>query len=165
MAVETERRWGPVLILAAAALGVFAGAIFVELLQSDDGALAEFDIPPRGVTVAEYLPNGTPVFVIHALNGEISVVRAISAHIESDRMGWCPSSRTIEDLDHGARWNERGSYVSGPAPTDLVTYAYDLHPGLSLISVTRELTVGGRSDEQQVGGPPCEPNEFLLHPG
>lgn len=86
---------------------------------------AVLDLPAVGEASAEWLEDGTPVFVARHDDGQVTVVQALSTHQlwGLDKMiGWCPSSRTFDDVQHGSQWNERGTYIGGPAPTGLVTY-------------------------------------------
>lgn len=87
---------------------------------------AVLDLPPVGQANAEWLDDGTPVFVARHDDRHVSVVLALSTHTPAwgfDKMiGWCPSSRTFEDVQHGSQWNAHGTYLGGPAPTGLVTF-------------------------------------------
>lgn len=88
----------------------------------DEGAL---ELPPRGEVRPEWLADGTPVFVVHHDDGQISVVEAVSTHNPTGLnkvVGWCASSRTFDDSWHASQWDAHGSYFSGPAPTGLPTY-------------------------------------------
>jgi Protein of unknown function (DUF4232) len=83
-----------------------------------------FDVPPAGTVAPALLSDGRPVFVVH-LEGGVGVVDAGS----TDRpwgigalVAWCPSSRTFDDLFHGARWSAAGSHLTGPADGDLTIY-------------------------------------------
>jgi len=130
--------------------------------DSDPNFLA---IPDVGGTRAAFLEDGHPVFVVHDLDGTIHVIDAISTHIAEDQMAWCPSSRTIDDVFHGARWDPQGRYVSGPGPTDLGRYIFELADGESALTVSAYLEPTLRS-ESSVGmaGPSCVDSDYQIHP-
>jgi len=136
---RTSRRPGPRLWWAVAS-GVFVAAAILLLIvfaRSRSGVRAlsgsdGLEIPPVGGFVAANLADGRPVFVLHHEDGTVGVVDAFSTHVPfgiGKLVGWCPSSRTFDDPFHGARWDEYGDYVLGPAPTGLVTYQISFIPG------------------------------------
>jgi len=112
------------------------------------------EVPPVGGVVAANLADGRPVFVLHHEDGTVGVVDAFSTHVPygiGKLIGWCPSSRTFDDPFHGAKWDEYGDYVLGPAPIGLVTYHFSLIPG--------------DNDQVHVDGPiPSHPRGFLTQP-
>ena len=88
--------------------------------------------PAVGETVATFLRDGHPVFVVDHEDGSLSVVDAFSTDAPFGigyMVGWCESSRTFDDLHGGAKFDETGRYVLGPAPTGLATYAASLLVG------------------------------------
>jgi len=159
-----ERRWGPVIALAAVAVVFFvATAIYQE--NQPDPPLAVLDIPPNGIAEAAYLNDGSPVFVVQ-IDGTVRVVSAVSSHLEEDRIAWCPTSRTVDDLDHGSKWDTSGRYIAGPAPTDLSVYEIETDFDLRTVTVVKEIVPTGRSDRQTLSGPPCDLiGGYLRHPG
>lgn len=115
--------WISVVVLA---IGMTVAAVVVASTSNDDEpiGLGVLPLPALGSTEPGELHDGHLVFVTHDLDGTVSVLDAISADVESDPMGWCATSRTIDDIYRGARWDAQGRYVSGPAPTDLGSYEY-----------------------------------------
>lgn len=82
-------------------------------------------LPPVGSTAPEFLPDGTPVFVVHPAEGDVHVVEAISTHTPYDLskpVGWCASSGGFEDWVHGSKWDATGRRRDGPTPLGLTTY-------------------------------------------
>ncbi len=132
-------------------------------------SLARLTVPPVGATEPAFLDDGHPVFVIHDLDGAIYVVEAVSAHLEPDAMGWCPSSRTIDDVLHGARWDDQGRYIAGPGSTDLGTYRTDPSADLRTVVVLEFVPPTSRSvNPTGFAGPACDQSgggEYDIHPG
>jgi hypothetical protein len=82
-------------------------------------------VPAIGQTDAQFLDDGSPVFVVHQSDGTISVVSALSTHRPwgvGTVIGWCARARDFEDWSHGSVWDETGAKVGGPAPSGLETY-------------------------------------------
>lgn len=160
----TRPGWFTVLIVAA---GAALALVIIALLTSSENGdpLGTLAIPAPGDTVAATLADGDPVFVTHSPDGEIAVVEAISTHIASDPMAWCPSSRTIDGVDHGARWDPSGRYLAGPGRTDLGTYEFVVSDDGNSLEVTKYSPPDGRSFESSgVAGPSCETGGYELHP-
>lgn len=100
--------------------GGLAVALFLTLAPPADSVLS---LPAPGETRADYLGDGTPVFVVRHADGTVSVISAFSGHVPSVAKldWWCPATRQFEDPFHGSRWDEWGSRLSGPSPRDLAT--------------------------------------------
>lgn len=123
-------------------------------------------VPAIGDTVGDFLVDGTPVFVVHSVDGSVHVVEAVSTHLTDDPMGWCAATRTIEDVAHGAKWDETGRYVAGPARSDLGTFELGLSDEFSDVEVRSYLPAVGRSDPGAISGESCEQSGLMhLHPG
>jgi hypothetical protein len=157
--------------IRVAALVVAAGAVAIIALvniTADTPAplgLGEFALPAVGAIEPRLLHDGHPVFVSHDLEGTISVIDGISTHNVADWMGWCPSSRTIEDIFHGARWDAQGRYMAGPGPSNLGLYEYEVAADDESLVVTEYLGTSPRT-QSPTGptGPPCEDGEYEVHP-
>jgi hypothetical protein len=87
-------------------------------------------VPPVGRTAPAFLPDGRPIFVVHHLDGSVSLVDAFSPHRAfgfEELVVWCPSSRHFVEWAHEAHFDERGTWHSaGPAPESLVTYRFEV---------------------------------------
>ncbi|MDQ2964807.1 MAG: hypothetical protein M3R57_03050, partial [Chloroflexota bacterium] len=84
-------------------------------------------VPPRGETSAVFLSDGRPVFVVHHLDGTVSVVDAFSSHRAwgvEEMTVWCPSTRQFVEVAHEAHFDEYGGFASPPAPGGVATFAF-----------------------------------------
>ena len=114
-------RWGVV----AAVTGWIAGVGALAAWYVYNPSLPRVAVPPPGVVAADYLADGTPVWVASGDNG-VSVFEALSTHRPGDldwAVGWCESERAFIDYLGASRWDETGAYVGGPAPSGLTRYA------------------------------------------
>jgi hypothetical protein len=175
---RTSRGPGPRLWWAVAS-GVFVAAAILLLIvfaRSRSGVRAMsgsdvLEVPPVGGVVATNLGDGRPVFVLHHEDGTVGVVDAFSTHVPfgiGKLVGWCPSSRTFDDPFHGARWDEYGDYVLGPAPTGLVTYQVSFIPGdhnqLHVDGPIPSLPRGSLTRPFQPAGPFCQSTTRMVLP-
>lgn len=121
---------------AVVAFAVFALAAFFvwkafpaapDSLQPADSDVVT--VPPRGETSAVFLADGRPVFVVHHLDGTVSVVDAFSSHrawgVEELNV-WCPSTRQFVEVAHEAHFDEYGDWSAGPAPGGLETFGFQV---------------------------------------
>jgi Rieske Fe-S protein len=139
--------------------------LLVGACSGDDRGFGVLDVPEVGGVEPGSLRDGHPVFVVHHPDGSIHVVEAISAHLEDDTMAWCPSSRTIDDVPHGSRWDAKGRYVSGPSPTDLGTYRIDVASDGETVVVLAYVEPAPRSTiSDGVAGPTCIDGGYEIHP-
>lgn len=151
------------LVLLAVGVAVAAVAIALQDDGAPEGTLGKFDIPDVGVTEPEELVDGQPVFVITDLDGAVSVVAAVSTHLPGDPMGWCPESRTIEDVPHGGRFDVKGRYVSGPGTSDLGTYTVEID-GSSLVVLSYIEPVGRSGIPHPGMTGDCADGGYEIHP-
>ena len=131
--------------------------------QGADNGLGLLDLPPLGKVEPGVLADGSPVFVVHDLDGTVSVLRAESTHNPAEPVGWCPSSRTVDGVLFGSKWDPHGRYVAGPAPKDLGSYEIRLDSEqIVVVAYTepspRSLTSDG------FAGPICEAGGYQVHP-
>ena len=127
------------------------------------------DVPPLGQVAPANLADGRPVFVAHHADGTVEVIDGFSTHVPwglAKLIAWCSTSRTFDDVFHGARWNERGTYISGPAPTGLATYHSTIQPDGRLLVGSRipPASRPSRGDEVQSEGPFCMTSANLEYP-
>jgi hypothetical protein len=121
----TARHWA----LTTIVLGIAAAAAVVILLLRPAATrftvAATIAAPAPGEVRADYLADGTPVWVISHADGEVSVLSAFDTHVPAGvhkLTWWCPASRAVEDPRHGSTWDEYGVKITGPAPAALPRY-------------------------------------------
>jgi hypothetical protein len=124
------------------------------------------DVPGKGETAPAFLADGHPVFVVQHEDGNVSVVDAFSTHRPwgvEELIGWCPSSRTFDEPEHGAKFNEYGQYVAGPAAADLARYEVERMG--NRVWVGSVIVPTTRSENPRVGfqGELCEGAPLTLH--
>ena len=76
--------------------------------------------PAPGEARADYLPDGTPVWVMGHDDGTVSVLSGFDTHtpLNLNKLNWwCRTSDAIENPAHGSKWDEYGVKIDGPAPT------------------------------------------------
>jgi len=124
-------------------------------------------VPPRGETSAVFLADGRPAFVVHHLNGTVSVVDAFSSHRAwgfEELNVWCPSTRQFVEVAHEAHFDEYGTLVKGgPAGWGgVATFTFAVvatdavgDPAQIQVENIREPTTPGR--DSGVGRPPFCP--------
>ncbi|MGH2662053.1 MAG: hypothetical protein ACRDH8_04470 [Actinomycetota bacterium] len=160
-----------VVALAVAAVGIalaFRAFVFVPGQSAPLSTLAGSDlveVPARGEVDATFLADGHPVFVVHHKDDSVSVIDAFSTHRPwsvEELVGWCPSSRTFDEAEHGAKFNEYGEYLAGPASADLAVYG--VQPEERRMRVESALVPTTRSEDARVGfqGEVCGPGDSLL---
>jgi len=124
------RKW---ILAAAAGLAiaiVVAGALLVGRFAEPAKAPVALALPQPGETRADYLPDGTPVWVVGHQDGSVDVLSASSTHPTfgvQQLTWWCPASRAIEDPFSESAWTEYGVKVAGPAPSDLAHWSTAVH--------------------------------------
>jgi Rieske 2Fe-2S protein len=126
--IQIRRRIVGVLVLMA------VGASCIQSANpgttGDSGAEPILEAPAVGTAIAGFRMDGTPFLVVRHADGGLTAVEAISPHRATagikKLLAWCPSSRTFDDVFHGARFDEYGRYLSGPAPTGLSTIRVDV---------------------------------------
>jgi hypothetical protein len=95
------------------------------------GGLGVVNVPPLGQVAPANLADGRPVFVVHHSDGTVAVIDAFSTHVPAGitkLVAWCSTSLTFDDVFHGSKWNEGGTYLMGPAPSGLATYRSTIQP-------------------------------------
>lgn len=119
-------RW----LLTSAGLAVLVAALlFVALALTRPTPLGEAHSvgrPAPGEARAEYLADGTPAWVIAHEGDGVDVLSGISTHIPfgvAKLTWWCPTARALEDPFHGAKWDEYGVRLDGPAPGGLISWS------------------------------------------
>lgn len=85
--------------------------------------------PEPGEARSGYLEDGRPVWLVGHEDGGVSVLDAVSAYRPwgiGYLVSWCQPGQYFEDVAHGSLYDERGTYLSGPAPSGLETF--DVRP-------------------------------------
>jgi hypothetical protein len=113
-------------------------------------------VPDEGAS-AEFLCDGTPVFVIRHLDGTVSVLGALSRRAWGigHLWEWCDSARELDDI-HGSKVDEYGLKRGGPAPAGAVIYTFT-QDGHDHVEVTGDLGRPGldQPSHVQTPGPHC----------
>lgn len=105
---------------------VVIGAVVVgaNLLRRAPDVSPSLQRPPAGQARADYLADGTPVWVIGHEDGSVDVLSGFDTH-EPLGLGkllwWCPSARALDNPHHGSKWDEYGVKLGGPAPAGLAS--------------------------------------------
>jgi hypothetical protein len=129
-------------------------------------------VPPVGQTIAEELADGRPVFVVRHEDGRVDVFNAVSPRAMPTGLrillAWCPERRVFVDRSGGAAFDEFGSWLHGPSPSDMVRFVYAGGDGVESIRVLEEvagepLRTPGRGDRAPIG-PACQqPDSALVY--
>ena len=159
-------------VRAAAAIGALLGAgllvigvlVGTTLLRPDARDPMLLQRPAAGEVRPDYLADGTPVWVIGHEDGTVSVLSGFDTHRPSNLgklLWWCRSAHAFQNPEHGAKYDEYGIRIGGPAPTGLPTYAVEASG--SRISVG-ELRPGAPIGTEH-SGPREFDLEWCLEPG
>ncbi|MDQ3530635.1 MAG: hypothetical protein M3425_11950 [Actinomycetota bacterium] len=101
------------------------GLVAVAVWQTVHPTFPRVRMPLPGSVVAAELPGGTPVWVAANDDGTVAIFEAISTHRASGldwAVGWCQEEDAFIDYWGASRWDRRGRYVGGPAPSNLTAY-------------------------------------------
>ena len=147
--------------IVAAVLGLAVAAC-----SESDAGLGVLSVPAVGETQAAELDDGHPVFVVNDPDSGVHVLEAVSTHQSGSHMAWCPTSRTIDDLFHGSKWDSKGRYWAGPAPRDLGRYEFDIQADGERLVIRSYLEPAPRSEDSSGAvGPSCfETDNYEKHP-
>ncbi len=120
-------------VLAAVAIGVQTWPSTPEVpiidevedgVVQDDGTTV-LPLPEPGEVLPAHA-NGRPVFVVHAQDGDVRVLDALSPHDPYPEamkvLAYCTTSGWFEDPWHGSAFSDNGAWVGGPAPYGLATH-------------------------------------------
>lgn len=112
---------GAWLLIGLAALlgGLVLGS---NLLRQDGPGPVSLRRPAVGQVRPDYLPDGTPVWVIGHEDGTVDVLSGFDTHVPfslGKMLWWCPSARALDNPHHGSKWDEYGVKLGGPAPAGL----------------------------------------------
>jgi len=157
------------LVVAIAGLAV-AWAIAQPFHRTEvPGGLGLVDMPPVGHAAPANLADGRPVFVVDHPDGSVEVVDAFSTHVPygiGKLIAWCSTSGLFDDVYHGSKWSEDGTYLMGPAATGLATYTSTIEPDGRLM-VESMIPPQPRPDPRakvQPRGAYCTSSDELVYP-
>lgn len=109
---------GLVVLIGAVVLGT-------NLLRTDEPDMSSsLRRPAAGQVRADYLADGTPVWVIGHEDGSVDVLSGFDTHVPGNlgkMLWWCPSARALDNPNHGSKWDEYGVKLGGPAPAGLAS--------------------------------------------
>ena len=119
--------------------------------------------PAVGEVRADYLPDGTPVWVVGHGDGTVDVLSGFDTHTPwnlGKLLWWCRSAHALDNPHHGSKWDEYGTRLGGPAPTGL--------PGWEVRVQSTRVIVGepraAPADDTRPVGPDATEREWCLDP-
>ena len=124
------------------------------LLRPTPQELAVLDRPAAGEARPDHLADGTPVWVMGHDDGTVSVLSGFDTHRPFNLrkvLWWCESADALENPEHGARYDEYGTWIGGPAPGGLPTYAVEV--------IGSQISVGDPRPGAPAGTEPSGPSE------
>jgi plastocyanin len=154
-----RRRWAG-RSLAAVVLVAVAGLSLPQLVGPSvgfrDGAGdVVLPLPPVGEVAPEWLPDGTPVFVVHEENGQVHVVRAVGTFGVADvAVVWCAPAQRFYAEWTGSAFEPDGTWAVGPHPGGLVTYEVEVTQE-GTVRVTAARPAAPRPDSSSSFGTGC----------
>ncbi|MTV24511.1 hypothetical protein FTX61_03640 [Nitriliruptoraceae bacterium ZYF776] len=108
-----------------------------EVAGADGHASGTLLVPERGSASADYLDDGTPVFVSHAEDGTVRVLDAHDRHFAGKMVVFCPGIDRLLEPRAGSSYLLDGTYAGGgPSPADLSRYPAELTDDGTSIEVT-----------------------------
>lgn len=115
--------------LLGAGLAIIGLLVIPSLLRPTPQELATLERPLAGEARPDYLADGTPVWVMGHDDGTASVLSGFDTHRPFNLgklLWWCASADAFQNPEHGAKYDEYGTRIGGPAPTGLPTYAVEV---------------------------------------
>lgn len=158
--------------------GVLVWKVFSPIGGSDRSLAGPevFEVPVRGDVAPIFLSDGRPVFIVHHVDGTVSVVDAFSSHrawgVEELNV-WCPTTREFVERAHEAHFDEYGHWTSGgPAPSGVATFAFEIierdgagDPASIRIGAMGGPSPGGSAPVTDPSRPPfCPPVDGVSNP-
>ena len=113
------------LVAIGSVIGIAVVAAMSALQRPDSFVDVGLSRPAPGEARADYLPDGTPVWVIGHDDGTVSVLSGFDTHtpLNLNKLNWwCTTADALENPAHGSRWDEYGVKIGGPAPTGLPSW-------------------------------------------
>ena len=168
MSSDGRVRWVLALVIGIAV--VIGGLLVItQLLREPEPVTLKR--PAVGDVRADYLPDGTPVWVVGHEDGTVDVLSGFDPHTPSNLgklLWWCRSAHALDNPHHGSKWDEYGTRLGGPAPSGLPgwevraesTRVFVGEPRAAPAADTRP--VGGNQDEREWCMAPA-PHEVIVH--
>lgn len=158
---------GILLISVVVVVGIAIAATL--LLRGNEPRDDTFSLrrPAAGEARADYLANGTPVWVIGHADGTVDVLSGFDPHMPSNLgklLWWCPAARALDNPHHGSKWDEYGVRLGGPAPAGLPSWETAVQGGRVFIGDVRPAPPMGT----EPAGPPeaerewCGPDDGVV---
>lgn len=143
-----EHRWFRHLVWVAVA--VVASAVFA--LGASRGASDPWvevgtptDLRAEG---AVYLQR-EGLFVVHDDAYPIAVYEDVP-HLPGDRVVWCRTSRSFEEVAHGSKFDRTGAYMDGPARRGLDQAPVRVEGGVVLVDTSERITGPARRERAPI---------------
>jgi hypothetical protein len=144
-------------VAALVAMVVALPAVLRGLITQSRTSSELLDRPLPGQVAAEYLADGTPVWVVTHRDGSTDVVSGFDTHVAlgiKKLLWWCPLSRSFENPHHGSAYDEYGVKYSGPAPASLSSWSAISEDGKVAVGDARpappiRVRTGGVGDESR----------------
>lgn len=136
---------GAVIGVAVLVAAVVAGANLLRSTSADE--VITLLRPAAGEARPDYLPDGTPVWVIGHEDGSASVISGFDTHTPmkiGKLLWWCEELRLLDNPHHGSHWDEFGTKIGGPAPSGLPTWQHHVQGN--------RLVLGARQAPAQITG-------------
>jgi hypothetical protein len=160
---EGRARWamGAVVAVGLAIIGI---VVIPTLLRPLSQELARLDPPAAGEARPDHLADGTPVWVMGHDDGTVSVLSGFDTHRPSNirkLLWWCESADAFQNPEHGAKYDEYGTWIGGPALGGLPTYAVEVIGGRISVGAARPGAPAGTEHS----GPPEAEREWCREAG
>ncbi len=131
---------------------LLGGILVASALFRGAGTTAEpgtvLDAGAPGEVRATYLDDGSPVFVVHSVDGMTHVVSAVGPRAQG-LVTWCGDTRTFVETGGTSRWDEQGRYLFGPADAGLALHTVVADPNGATVQVGPRLRPRPLSDDPQ----------------
>lgn len=108
----------------------FALTLGLAALTTGDRVTATLALPALGEVSAEWLDDGTPVFVVHHPDGAVSVLGAEHGYSTTGAaVAWCPPAQRFIGVWTATRFTPDGDWLGGSAPRGLERFSAAIEDG------------------------------------
>ena len=150
-------------LVAAVVTAVAAYAVMARLADREPPTPVVLDRPGLGEAVPDYLPDGTPIWLIGHDDGSVSALSAFDTHVPfglGKLTWWCRSAHALDNPHHGSKWDEYGAKLGGPAPAALPSWEVAVQGGRLVLGASRP----GPPLGTPVSGPPEHERAWCVGP-